>query len=119
MVNRHRGEVSLTLDGKPHCLVLTLGALAELEADLQLDNIAQLVERFAQGKIKTRDLICILGAALRAGGQEISNLQAGQMRCEGGAASLTRALAELLHLTFGGINEEPVSNGSAENGNPS
>lgn len=106
MANKQRGEISLTLDGEPHRLVLTFGALAELETELGLDNIAQLAERFSEGKIRMQDLICILGAALRAGGQDISNQQAGQMRCEGGAASLTRALVDLLHLTFGGLERD-------------
>ena len=31
MANRYRGEIDARLDGKPHTLCLTLGALAELE----------------------------------------------------------------------------------------
>lgn len=106
MVNKRRGEISLTLNEKPRRLVLTLGALAELEHDLNLQNIGQLADRFAQGQVRMTDLVCILGAALRAGGLDVSNREAGSMQCEGGAPALTRALVDLLHLTFGGLEDD-------------
>ena len=36
MANPWAGEVDITLDGKPHTLKLTLGALAELEASMEV-----------------------------------------------------------------------------------
>ena len=100
MVNKRRGEVALRLDGKTYCLCLTLGALAELEDSLNLSNIGQLADRFAQGSVKSADLMKILGVALRAGGADLSDAEAAAMRCEGGALTLTRALVDLLRLTF-------------------
>lgn len=100
MVNHRRGEVPIILDGKRFPLVLTLGALAELEESLQLNNIAQLAERFAAGHVRMQDLVKILGAALRAGGADISDEKAAAMRCEGGAPALASALVKVMQITF-------------------
>lgn len=111
MVNRRRGEVEVVLNGKGYPLCLTLGALAELESALDLDNIGALAQRFAQGKVRSADLVKILGAALRAGGADISDQQAGAMRCEGGAFALTKALVALLTVTFSPNNvvDQPLA----------
>nr|WP_321457689.1 gene transfer agent family protein [uncultured Cohaesibacter sp.] len=100
MTNRRRGEISITLDDKPYRLCLTLGALAELEESLGLENIGELADRFSGGRVKSADLVKILGAALRAGGADISDADAATMRCKGGASELTYALVELLRETF-------------------
>lgn len=122
MANKRRGEVALTLNGEPHILCLTLGALAELEQSLELDNISQLIDRFSSGSVTMTDLMKILGAALRGGGTDISDKEAGSMRCEGGAAALTRALVELLVLTFGegggDVASQTQKSGVADQTNP-
>lgn len=110
MANRHRGEVDICLDGKIYPLCLTLGALAELEDRLMLDNIGELAGRFAGGKVRSRDLMIILGTALRAGGADISDEAAASMQCEGGAMGLTRTLVSLISLTF----SPPSDNGGEE-----
>lgn len=100
MANKHRGEVDICLEGKVYPLCLTLAALAELEDRLGLDNIGALAGRFANGKVKSRDLMVILGVALRAGGASLSDEEAAAMQCEGGAMGITKALVELIGLTF-------------------
>nr|WP_321982427.1 gene transfer agent family protein [uncultured Cohaesibacter sp.] len=110
MVNRRRGEISLTLDNKPYALCLTLGALAELEDSMELDDIGALADRFSGGKVKSADLVKILGAALRAGGANVTDKEAASMRCKGGAPVLTTALVDLLRETF---SPEP-ENGARE-----
>ena len=47
----------MTLDGEPHVLCLTLGALAELEAALDTGSLVALVERFETGAFSARDLL--------------------------------------------------------------
>ena len=100
MVNKRRGEISLVLDGQAYVLCLTLGALAELEDSMALGNIGELADRFAQGKVRSADLIKILGVSLRAGGSDLSDAEAASMRCAGGAVALVEAIAGLLRLTF-------------------
>ncbi|WP_238256613.1 gene transfer agent family protein, partial [Methylorubrum podarium] len=67
MANRRRGEVPLTLGAERYTLCLTLGALAELEDALGAGDLAGLAERFADGRLAARDVIALLGAALRGG----------------------------------------------------
>ena len=107
MANRRRGEVDLILDGKIYQLCLTFGALAELEDSMKLDNISQIGQRFSSGKVRSADLIKILGAGLRGGGADISDEMAASMRCDGGASVLTAVLVELLQLTFNPITTDP------------
>ena len=73
MANRIRGEVPLTLGGRRYTLCLTLGALAELEAALQAGDLAGLAARFAGGRVSARDLIALLGVALRGGGHDLDD----------------------------------------------
>ena len=70
------------------------------------DDISALADRFSGGKVKSADLIKILGAALRAGGADISDSEAALMHCKGGATALTCALVTLLRETFGPELEE-------------
>lgn len=100
MANKRRGEIDITLDGKTYPLCLTFGALAELEDKMGLGNIGELADLFSNGRVRSADLIRILGAALRGGGHDISDQEAAKMRCEGGSGALAVALVELLQLTF-------------------
>ena len=50
MANPWRGEVGLVIEGEPHVMRLTLGALATLEAELAEPSLVALVERFEQGR---------------------------------------------------------------------
>ncbi|MGA7428678.1 MAG: gene transfer agent family protein, partial [Rhodoplanes sp.] len=65
MPNRHRGEIEAEIGGTPRRLVLTLGALAELEAAFGADDLVALAERIGGGRLKARDLVRIIGAGLR------------------------------------------------------
>ena len=75
MVNRHRGEVGAVLDGRPRVLVLTLGALAELEAAFGVGDLAGLAARFERGRLSAHDLSRILGAGLRGAGETVSDAE--------------------------------------------
>ncbi|WP_417693281.1 gene transfer agent family protein [Roseibium sp.] len=101
MPNRLRGEISAMLDGRSWTLVLTLGALAELETAFGCADLQGLVDHFASGKLSARDLICVLGAGLRGAGNEVSDDQVAMMRGVGGAAGFAAIAADLLHVTFG------------------
>lgn len=67
MTNKARGEVTIKgPEGKEFTLCLTLGAMAELEDALGIEDITAIGERFEKPKIK--DLITILIALLHGGG---------------------------------------------------
>ena len=102
MPNRHRGEIEVEIGGARRTLVLTLGALAELEGAFGADDMVALAERFGSGRLKARDLIRIIGAGLRGAGEQVSDGEVAVMDVEGGAAGYVRIAAELIAATFGG-----------------
>lgn len=99
--NRRRGEISAELDGQPFRLCLTLGALAELETSYAADDLGALVDRFSTGRLSARDMIRIIGAGLRGGGNPIDDVEVAAMNCAGGAAGFATIVADLLTTTFG------------------
>jgi hypothetical protein len=100
MANRHRGEIEAELGGMRRNLVLTLGALAEIENAYGGEDLLAIAERFEQGRIKASDAIIVIGAGLRGGGASVSNEEAAALTVEGGAAGYLRIVAELLKATF-------------------
>lgn len=101
MANRRRGEASLTLAGEHYTLCFTLGALAELESALQAGGLTGLAERFQAGRPATRDLIALLGAALRGGGHALDDEAVARLPLAGGLAAVAQALGEALAGAFG------------------
>ncbi len=99
--NRHRGEVEAIIDGERRILCLTLGSLAELETAFGAENLAALAARFAGGRLSAADIIRILAAGLRGGGNLIGEEEVAAMTVHGGLAGAARLVAELLAATFG------------------
>jgi hypothetical protein len=102
MANRHRGEMDAEIGGARRTLVLTLGALAELEAAFGADDLAALAARFGGGHLTARDLIRIIGAGLRGAGEAISDDEVARLSVPDGAQGYVRIAADLLTATFGG-----------------
>ncbi|MEP1767672.1 MAG: gene transfer agent family protein [Sulfitobacter sp.] len=100
MENRWRGEVALTIDGQPHRMKLTLGALAELEDDLAEPSLMALVQRFEGAGFSTRDVLALLSAGLRGGGVEMDPDVLAHADIEGGPMRAAQAAAELLARAF-------------------
>ncbi|MEO2039913.1 MAG: gene transfer agent family protein [Martelella sp.] len=100
--NRHRGEVEAVFDGERRILCLTLGALAELETAFAANGLADLGSRLSSGGLKARDLIAIIGAGLRGGGNAIDDEEVAAMGMEGGVAAYANLVGELLTVTFTG-----------------
>ncbi|MDH2309037.1 gene transfer agent family protein [Methylobacterium brachiatum] len=101
MANRIRGEVPLQLAGRRYTLCLTLGALAELEGALQAGDLVGLAERFDGGRVSARDLIALLGAALRGGGHALDDDGVARLPLAGGLEAVSAALGEVLAAAFG------------------
>lgn len=101
MPNTHRGEIAADIDGRRRTLVLTLGALAELEAAFAASDLVALAERFGSGRLSARDLIRIIGAGLRGAGETVGDDEVAAMTMPGGAAGYVGVAAELIAATFG------------------
>lgn len=102
MPNHHRGEIEAELGGARRRLVLTLGALAELESAFDADDLVALAERFGTGRLKASDLTRIIAAGLRGAGEDVSDAEVSAMAAPGGAAGYVRIAADLIAATFGG-----------------
>lgn len=87
MPNRHRGEIEAEIGGARRRLVLTLGALAELEASFGADDLVALAERFGGGRLTARDLV--------------RDEEVAAMTTPDAAAGFVRIAADLLAATFG------------------
>lgn len=101
MPNRLRGEIAAELGGRSRTLVLTLGALAELETAFGAGDLVALAERFGTGRLSARDLIRLIGAGLRGAGEAVSDDEVAALTAPGGAAGFVAIAAELVTATFG------------------
>jgi hypothetical protein len=70
MPNPIRGESELIAGGKSYRLLLTLGALAEIEDGLGLSDLSQIGARLKQ--VRAADLAVVAAALMRGAGHEIS-----------------------------------------------
>ena len=100
MANKYRGEIDAEIGGRKRVLVLTLGALAELECAFGASDLVALTERFGSGRLSARDLVRIIGAGLRGAGEVIDDAEVAMMPIAGGAAGYVRVAAELIAATF-------------------
>ena len=100
MVNPHRGEVELVIDGSPHTMRLTLGAMAELEARLECGSMIELAERFESGRPGAAELMALLEAGLRGAGSPVAEGELADAEIEGGAVAAMRAGVALLGAAF-------------------
>lgn len=89
-MNPARGEVSLVIDGRARVLCLTLGALAAIEAALGAGGLQALAERLK--RLSAADLLAVLGALLRGGGEAISAEELAAAKLDPAAAA--RAVAQ-------------------------
>ncbi|SMX28600.1 hypothetical protein TRP8649_02725 [Pelagimonas phthalicica] len=92
--------MALTIDGERHLMRLTLGALAELEAQLESGSLVDLVQRFEQGGFSTRDVLALIVAGLRGGGWQGQARDLVNAEIAGGPMAATKAAAELLARAF-------------------
>lgn len=101
MINKHRGEVAITINGTERTMRLTLGALVALEDALGARSLIEMVEAFETGAFKARDLLVLLWAGLNGGGWDVSLEDVGAAEVEGGPLVAAKFGAQLLALTFG------------------
>lgn len=100
MANPWTGEVALTIDGERRVMKLTLGALAELEAELESGSLVALVERFEAGGFSTRDVLALIVAGLRGGGWQGTAADLVSAEIEGGPIGAAQAAGQLLARAF-------------------
>lgn len=90
-LNAARGEAAVMLGGERRRLCLTLGALAEMETGLALDGLEALGERMR--RLSARDLMVVLAALLRGGGEENADALARSVDPKAAAEAVAAAFA--------------------------
>ncbi|SEW04423.1 Phage tail tube protein, GTA-gp10 [Cognatiyoonia koreensis] len=100
MVNPLAGEVSVFIDGNAHVCKLTLGALAELESQLEERSMVDLVKRFESGNYAGRDVMALIVAGLRGGGWQGSTADLLTADIAGGPIGAAQIAATLLARAF-------------------
>ena len=118
MANRHRGEITAHLNGKAETLVLTLGALAELEDAFDGKDILAVAERLQSGRLSARDCTRIIAAGLRGAGQPVSDADVAMMTTDGGAAGFVRIVADLMAATFRPLTDRATEHPQTASQNP-
>jgi hypothetical protein len=98
--NAARGEVVARFGGASHRLCLTIGALAELEAALEVRDLMALLERFAGGRITAREAAMVVVAGLKGGGIERDEAELQAMVASRPAMETIGNAAKLLNATF-------------------
>src|SRR5256714_5422921 len=102
MPNRHRGEIEAEIGGAQRRLVLTLGALAELEAAFGADDLVALAERFGAGRLKARDLARIIAAGVRGAGEAVGDDAGARLAGGGGAPGYVAGSGAPIAAALGG-----------------
>lgn len=113
MANLHRGEIEARLDGVAYRLVLTLGALADLESAFGDEDMLALATRFERGRLSSRDCMKIIGCGLRGAGSVISDDDVARMQADGGVAGFVDIVARLLSATFNAPGNNDTAGGGA------
>jgi len=83
MPNRARGEAELVAGGTSYRLLLTLGALAEIENGLELASLGDISKRLAQAR--SGDFAIVAAALLRGGGHAMTADDVLALSCDLGA----------------------------------
>ena len=80
MPNRVRGEAGLSAGGRHYRLLLTLGALAEIEDGLGLSNLSDVAARLKS--VRAADLAIVAAALLRGGGHDLTPADVLRLPCD-------------------------------------
>lgn len=106
MPNKARGEAALTCGGTHYRLLLTLGALAEIEDGLGLNDLSQVATRLKT--LRAADLAIVAAALLRGGGHNIFPADVLKLTCDLGA--LVTAVRETFEAA--GLSDQPTGEGT-------
>ena len=107
MPNRVRGEAALAAGGRSYRLLLTLGALAEIEDGLGLADLSQVASRLKT--VRAADIAIVAAALLRGGGHELAPADVLRLPCDLGA---------LIAAVTDAFDAAGLSGGGAEGSRP-
>jgi hypothetical protein len=99
MTNPLRGEIEITLGSETYKARLNIDALVRIEDELD-SGILKLASRIAQADVRLRELIVVLIAALRGGGNDFDDKKVGKIISDIGIVAASTEVAKLLAQTL-------------------
>ena len=109
-INKARGEAGLEAGGRRYRLLLTLGALAEIEDGLGLDDLTEVGPRLAH--TRAADLAIVAAALLRGGGHDMCPAEVLRLDCDLGA------LMAAVTAAFDNAGLQPAAEGGGDEARP-
>lgn len=113
MTNPLRGEVQIQLGEESYKARLTIDALVRIETELD-QGILKLAARISQADIRISELIVVLRAALRGGGNDLSDKDIGNIISKIGIVGASTEVAKLLATTLSDPEDKKESEGKQE-----
>ncbi|WP_068087682.1 gene transfer agent family protein [Polycladidibacter stylochi] len=98
--NAIRGEIIAKMNGKNQPLLLSLGALAQLETALGCNSLAQLATDLSSGAISAKQIRAVISAGSYGAGHPLSEQELDSLTTANGVAGLIAITRDLLVATF-------------------
>lgn len=105
MSNPHRGEVDVEIGTRRYVLRLSLQALAEIESAFAVEGLGALGDRLGGGNLGAGDLVRLLGALIRGGGERIADDELARTIEARDLPAIVAAIGNVFASSFG---EEPA-----------
>tara|TARA_R100001510_G_scaffold55177_1_gene58751 strand:+ start:399 stop:746 length:348 start_codon:yes stop_codon:yes gene_type:complete len=110
MTNPLKGQIEVTLGSKTYKARLTVDAIINIETAVGC-GIIKLAQKMAEADIKITDLIAVLHAALRGGGNDLNEKDISKIIQDVGIVEATRCVAELVTQSLTANSEEIATEG--------
>ena len=115
MTNPLKGQIEVTLGSNTYKARLTVDAIITIETAVGC-GIIKLAQKMADADIKITDLIAVLHAALRGGGNDLQEKDISKIIQDVGIVEATRCVAELITQSLTADSEEVATEGKQVEG---
>ena len=105
MTNPLKGEVLVELAGEEYKARLSLDAIMKLEQTLGM-GIVKLMMNLSEANVRITDLVAVLVAALRGGGNDVKDAEVKNIVSDAGLMEATKVVSELLAAGLTADSEE-------------
>lgn len=115
MTNPLKGQIEVTLGSNTYKARLTVDAIITIETAVGC-GIIKLAQKMAEADIRITDLIAVLHAALRGGGNDLQEKDISKIIQDVGIVEATRCVAELVTQSLTADSEEVATEGKQVEG---
>lgn len=105
MANPKRGEIILNLAGKKYKAKITLDVIMRIETAVGM-SIVKIMQQLAEGALRSTQMLSILTPALRSGGLDIDDKEAGKIMWEAGLSESIKAVGDICGVILASGDDE-------------